>query len=132
MDNALCLLEPSEIQVLYEDREFLGHVWNQGLAQRDILICVRLRLDTLVDGWPARDWIQDLKPSDTGLWVEEVEVCGQPMNVTLTYTQDGEALIIASNARSVTKIQAGYRRRFRIECLFRALEIKEFKLEIPI
>ena len=51
------------------------------------------------------------------------------MNVTLTYTQDGEALIIASNAGSVTKIQVGYRRRFRIECLFRALKTKGFKRE---
>lgn len=129
MDDALCLLEPTEIQVLYADREFLGHVWIQGLAQRGIPICVRLRSDTLVDEWPARDWLQDLKPGDTGLWVEEVEVCGQPMNVTLTYTQNGEALIIASNAGSVTKIQAGYRKRFRIECLFRALKTKGFKLE---
>jgi len=129
MDDALCLLEPSEIQVLYADREFLGHVWIQGLARRGIPICVRLRLDTLVDEWSARDWLQDLKPGDTGLWVEDVEVCGQPMNVTLTYTQDGEALIIGSNAGSVTKIQAGYRKRFRIECLFRALKTKGFKLE---
>lgn len=129
MDDALCLLEPSKIQVLYADREFLGHVWIQGLAQRGIPICVRLRSDTLVDEWPARAWLQILKPGNTGLWVEEVEVCGQPMNVTLTYTQDGEALILASNAGSVTKIQAGYRKRFRIECLFRALKTKGFKLE---
>ena len=129
MDDALCLLKPSEIQVLYVDQEFLGHVWIQALARRDIPICVRLRLDTLVDEWPARDWLQVLKPVDTGLWVEDVEVCGQPMNVTLTYTQDGEALIIASNAGSVTRIQAGYRKRFRMECLFRALKTKGFKLE---
>ncbi|WP_407572814.1 IS4 family transposase [Deinococcus altitudinis] len=129
MDDALCLLEPSEIQVLYADREFIGHTWIQGLACKGIPICVRLRSDTLVDEWPARDWLQDLEPSDTGLWVEDVEVCGQLMNVTLTYTQDGQALIIANNAGSVTKIQAGYRKRFRIECLFKALKIKGFKLE---
>jgi len=51
------------------------------------------------------------------------------MNVTLTYTQDGQALIIASNAGSVTTIQVNYRKRFRIECLFRALKTKGFKLE---
>ena len=67
MDDALCLLEPSEIQVLYADREFLGHVWIQGLARRGIPICVRLRSDTLVEEWPARDWLQNLKPGDTGL-----------------------------------------------------------------
>jgi len=51
------------------------------------------------------------------------------VDVTLTYTQDGEALIIASNAGSVTTIQGDYRKRFRIECLFRALKTKGFKLE---
>jgi len=126
MDDALCLLKPSALQVLYADREFLGHVWIQGLARRGMPICIRLRSDTLVDEWPAMEWLQDLKPADPGLWVEEVEVCGHPMNVTLTSTQDGEALMIASNAGS---IQAGYRKRFRIECLFRALKTKEFKLE---
>jgi len=129
MDNALCLLEPADIQVLYADREFIGHAWIQGLACRGIPICVRLRLDTVIDEVPARDWLQDLQPGERGIWVEQVDVYGQPMNVTLTYTQDGEALIIASNAGSVTRIQAGYRKRFRIECLFRALKTKGFKLE---
>ncbi len=129
MDDALCLLSASRIQVLYADREFIGHEWIQGLAFKGIPICVRLRLDTVVDEWPARDWLQDLQPGDTGIWVEQVDVCGQPMNVTLTYTQDGEALIIASNAGSVTTIQTRYRKRFRIECLFRALKTKGFKLE---
>ncbi|MGY2897066.1 IS4 family transposase [Deinococcus sp. UYEF24] len=129
MDDALCLLKAKEIGVLYADREFVGHTWIQGLACRGIPICVRLRQDIAIDEWPAREWLQDLKPGDTGIWVEQVDVCGQPMNVTLTYTQDGEALIIASNTGSVTKIQAGYRKRFRIECLFRALKTKGFKLE---
>ena len=60
--------------MLYADREFIGHVWIQGLARRGVPICVRLRLDTLVDEWPARDWLQILKPVDTGLWVEDVDV----------------------------------------------------------
>jgi len=51
------------------------------------------------------------------------------MNVALTYTQDGEALIIVSNAGSVTRLQAGYQKRFRIERLFRARKTKGFKLE---
>jgi hypothetical protein len=129
MDDALHLLDASQIRVFYADREFISYAWIQGLASRGIPICVRLRLDTVIDEWPARDWLQDLKLGGTGLWVEQVNLYGQPMNVTLTYTQDGEALIIASNAGSVTMIQASYRKRFRIECLFRALKTKGFKLE---
>jgi len=55
VDDALRLLKLSEIQVLCADREFLGHVWIQCLARRGIPIYVRLRLDTLVDEWSARD-----------------------------------------------------------------------------
>jgi len=82
----------------------------------------------VVDEVPARDWLQDLQSGDTGIWFEQVDVYGQPMNFALTYTHDGEALIIASNAGSVTKIQAGYRKRFRIECLFRELKTKGFNI----
>ncbi|UQN09631.1 transposase [Deinococcus sp. QL22] len=64
-----------------------------------------------------------------GLLVEDTVVCGQPMNVVLTYTRDGEALIIASNVGAVTTIQTRYQRRFLIECLFRALKSKGFQLE---
>ncbi|WP_230287367.1 hypothetical protein [Deinococcus sp. 12RED42] len=51
------------------------------------------------------------------------------MNMVLTHTRDGEALIIASNAGAVTTIQTRYRRRFLIACLFRALGSKGFQLE---
>ena len=51
------------------------------------------------------------------------------MNVTLTWTQDGEARIIASNTGSVTTIQGSYRKPLRTECLFRVLKTKGFKLE---
>jgi hypothetical protein len=129
MDDALCLLSAADIRVLYADREFIGYDWIQGLAHRGIPICVRLRSDTLLDDWTAQDWLSRLQTGTAGLLVEDTVVYGQPMNVVLTYTQDGEALIIASNAGTVTTNQSRYRRRFLIECLFRALKSKGFQLE---
>ncbi|MFB9993879.1 transposase [Deinococcus oregonensis] len=64
-----------------------------------------------------------------GILVDQAEVYGQPMNVVLTYTQDGEVLVIASTSGAASRILSGYRKRFRIECLFRALKSKGFKLE---
>ncbi|WP_233218905.1 hypothetical protein [Deinococcus arcticus] len=113
MDDALCLLPASQIRVLYADREFVGHDWIQGLAQKGIPICVRLRRDTHIEEWSAQDWLGRLQTDRAGLLVEQVEVYGQPMNVVLTYTADEEALIIASNTGTVTAIQAQYRKRFR-------------------
>ncbi|MHA0044359.1 transposase [Deinococcus sp. PEB2-63] len=129
MDDALCLLSAADIRVLYADREFVGYDWVQGLARRGIPICVRLRRDTLLDDWTAQDWLSRVQTGQAGLLVEDTVVYGQPMNVVLTYTQDGEALIIASNAGAVTTIQSRYGRRFLIECLFRALKSKGFHLE---
>lgn len=96
---------------------------------RGIPLCVRLRLDTLIDNWRSDDWWARLRLEASGLWYEDILVYGQPMNVILTRTPDGEALIIASNTGSVMTIQARYRRRFRIECLFRALKTKGFNLK---
>ncbi|MFC5850240.1 hypothetical protein [Deinococcus petrolearius] len=101
----------------------------QGLARRGISICVRLRRDTLMNDWTAMDWLSRLQTGRAGLLVEDTVVCGQPMNVVLTHTRDGEALIIASHAGGVTTIQTRYRRSFLIECLFRALKSRSFQLE---
>jgi hypothetical protein len=129
LDDALTLLSSAQVRVLYADREFIGQDWSAGLVKRGIPLCVRLRLDTIMDDWRADDWLARLRPEATGLWCEDLLVYGQPMNVVLTKTPDGEALIIASNTGSVMTIQARYRRRFRIECLFRALKTKGFNLE---
>ncbi|UBV45387.1 hypothetical protein LAJ19_19835 (plasmid) [Deinococcus taeanensis] len=88
-----------------------------------------MRRDSPMDEWSAQDWLGRLQTGSAGLLVEHVEVYGQPMNVVLTFTPDGDALIIASNTGAVTAIQAQYRHRFRVECLFRALKSKGFKLE---
>lgn len=129
LSDVLCLLSCREIAVLYADREFIGQEWIQGLARAGIRICVRVRQDTLIDDLPASDWLQGLQPGRTGILVDGAEVYGQPMNVVLTYTGEGEALVIASNAGPARHILSGYRKRFRIECLFRALKSKGFNLE---
>ncbi len=129
MSDVLCLLSCREIAMLYADREFIGQDWITKLSRAGIPLCVRLRQDTFIDGSPARDWLQGLQPGMKGILVDRAEVYGQPMNVVLTYTQDGEALVIASTSGSASRILSGYRKRFRIECLFRALKSKGFKLE---
>ncbi|GHG41404.1 hypothetical protein GCM10017784_40390 [Deinococcus indicus] len=87
-----------------------------------------MRSDTLMDDWTAKDWLSRLQSGMAGLLVEDTVVYGQPMNVVLTRIRDGESLTIASNAGAVTTIQTRYRRRFLIECLFRTLKSKGFRL----
>jgi len=58
-----------------------------------------------MDNWTVKDWLSRLPPGCAGLLVEDPVVHGQPMNVVLTSTPDGETLIIASNSGVVTTIQ---------------------------
>lgn len=43
--------------------------------------------------------------------LEGVEVYGLPMNVVLTWTDQGEPLIVPSNATAASRILKGYRKR---------------------
>lgn len=129
LDNALTLLSCCEVATIYADREFIGQAWIEGLAERGLPITVRLRVDSRIDGLPAGEWLGDVKPNRTVVFVDDAEVYGVPMNVVLTRTDQGEPLIVASNATAASRILKGYRKRWKIECLFRALKTKGFRLE---
>lgn len=83
----------------------------EGLSDRGILVTIRVRLDTLIDDLPAREWLSGLKPGIEGILVDWVTVHGISMNVVLTYANDGQALIIASNAIQAHRILSAYRQR---------------------
>ena len=82
-----------------------------------------------IEGLPAGEWLGDLQPGKKALLLDGLEVYGLPMNVVLTWTDQGEPLIVASNATAASRILKGYRKRWKIECLFRALKTKGFRLE---
>ncbi|CAM3197079.1 Mobile element protein [Deinococcus saxicola] len=128
-DEALTLLDCREVATVYADREFIGQAWIEGLAERGLPITVRLRVDSRIDGLPAGEWLHGLQPGNEKLLVERAEVYGLPMNVVLTWTDQGEPLIVASNATAARQILKGYRKRWKIERLFRALKTKGFNLE---
>ncbi|WP_193352044.1 hypothetical protein [Deinococcus gobiensis] len=61
LDDALTLLSAAQVRVLYADRGFIGQDWSAGLVARGIPLCIRLRLDTLIDDWRTDDWSVRLK-----------------------------------------------------------------------
>ncbi|CAM3176647.1 Mobile element protein [Deinococcus saxicola] len=129
LDEVLTLLDCCDVATIYADREFIGQAWIQGLAERGLPITVRLRVDTRIEGLPAGEWLGDLQPGKKAILLDGLEVYGLPMNVVLTWTDQGEPLIVASNATAASRILKGYRKRWKIECLFRALKTKGFRLE---
>ncbi|QFP78344.1 transposase [Deinococcus sp. AJ005] len=129
LDEALTLVDCCEVATIYADREFVGQAWIQGLAERGLPITVRLCVDTRIEDLPAGEWLGGLQPGKKAMLLDGVEVEGLPMNVVLTRTDQGEPLIEASNATAASRILKGYRKRWKIECLFRALKTKGFRLE---
>lgn len=91
--------------------------------------CVRLRRDTLRDDWTAKDWRSRLQTGRAGLLVKTMVVSGQPINVVLTTTRDGDALIIARHADAVTTIWTRFRLRFLGPYRLLALKSEDFQLE---
>ncbi|WP_192930913.1 hypothetical protein [Deinococcus sp. AJ005] len=55
LDEALLLLDCGEVATIYAAREFIGQAWIQGLAERDLLITVRLCVDIRIEDLPAGD-----------------------------------------------------------------------------
>lgn len=129
LQDALEILDCQDILSLYGDREFIGQDWVDGLIDRGIPVTIRLRHTTMIDGLPSSEWLSDLQPRTVGVLLDDVEVFGAPMNVAATFTADGEMLLVASNALPAHKILKAYRKRWKIECLFRALKSKGFQLE---
>ena len=129
LEDALEILHCQDIFTLYGDREFIGQDWVDGLIDRGIPVTIRLRHTTSIDGLPGSEWLSDLQPGAVGVLLDDVEVFGSSMNVVGTFTADGEMLLVASNAMKSHKILKAYRKRWKIECLFRALKSKGFQLE---
>ncbi|CAM3539884.1 hypothetical protein DESA109040_15745 [Deinococcus saxicola] len=115
LDEALTLMDCCEVATIYADREFIGQAWIQGLAERGLPITVRLRVDARIDDLPAGEWLGGLQPRKKAMLLDSVEVYGLPMNVVLTWTDQGEPLIVASNATAASRILKGYRKRWKIE-----------------
>lgn len=128
LDDALTLLSVRQIAVVIADREFIGQDWMEHLWTHGIPFCIRVRNNLSVDGFPAASWFTGLQTGEQGCIAHEVEVCGLPLNVAATVDRDGELVIVAGNASAATLLTL-YGRRWKIECLFRQLKTKGFRLE---
>ncbi|BDP41638.1 IS4 family transposase [Deinococcus aetherius] len=128
LDDALTLLTAQQVEVLIADREFIGHDWLDDLLTRGVHCCIRLRNNTLLDDLPASQWWPNLGVGERGLITHDVEVHGLPLQVAATIGQDGERVIVAGNVPAA-RLLALYRKRWKIECLFRHLKSKGFRLE---
>lgn len=140
------VVDPSEVNVVLADREFISAKWLRWLQSRDIPFVVRLRSDRRVGltpegpSLPARMFARPLRIGTERVLGGERYIFGadeKPAQVRVVCRRiapaSGETgdrfLILATWGIDPEKATALYRRRWEIETLFGALKSRGYRLE---
>ena len=128
LEDLFCLLDPQRVGVLLADREFIGAKWFDTLWTWKVPFCIRIRDDTRIDDVPAGEFFADVQSGQTVLMGHELLCYGLPLSVSVTLSPERVRVIVASTL-PVEQALSEYRKRWRIECLFRHLKTGGFRLE---
>ncbi len=120
----LKLLPAKRWKVLVADREFLGGDWFSFLRKRRVKRCIRIRLDTWVDGQRVSEAFQHVQAGQVVGLLDKASV----MQVVVTRDRDGGLFVLATDLL-IADTRAVYRLRFSIECSFSAMKTRGFGLE---
>lgn len=121
-------LPASRWKVLVADREFIGQDWFSFLRRRRVRRCIRIRLDTLVDGACVADAFQDVRIGQVLGLFERAYVYGNLMQVVVTRSPAGDLVALATDLK-IWETRATYRLRWSIECTFSSMKSRGFDLE---
>jgi len=123
------------IECLIGDREFIGKLWFKYLIDNNIKFVIRLKYNTRVSrikgGFsPAKNFFRQLKAGEAMQLDGMRKVFGFNLYVTGMKLPNGELLILVSNvAASCDQVLNDYKKRWGIECLFKALKSQGFDFE---
>ena len=128
LEDLFTLLEPKRVAMLLGDREFIGAAWFETLWLWAVLFCIRIKDDTRLDDLHAGEFFADLAPGETVVMGHTLCCYGVPLTVAALLSPQRERVLIASTLCN-KHIFKWHGQRFRIECLFRHLKTKGFRLE---
>ena len=127
LERYLALFGAGSIAWLLADREFIGGRWLEFLMENKIFFAVRVKENSLVplqDGrcyqlktLLRRPFGFKLLHSQPARFKATDPSLGFPLKFAAKRLKKGDLLIVVSNARGQSALQA-YRRRWQIECLF--------------
>jgi hypothetical protein len=151
LERFLAAVDPTSIEAVVADREFIGTQWLRHLKAREIPFAVRLRSDrriglasqdSLSDGpaLPARMFARPLSVGQERILDGERHLSGTEGDQVATWVvvkriapasrkTDDQFLIVATWGIDPNAATTLYRRRWEIETLFGALKSRGFKLE---
>lgn len=130
LKSLIDILGQQPIQMLVMDREFIGQAWLSWLKQEDIPFCVRVPKHhkiLLPDGECLRAE-EVMAQNNPPYYRQQVIVDGVVVNLSLSYSADGELLYLVGTAQPQT-LKSWYKRRWSIEVFFQALKQRGFNLE---
>ena len=124
-----------KIDYIVGDREFIGKDWIQYLVDKNIKLRFRIKHNTLIScarggNAPARNFARQLRCKESMQLKGMRKVFGIDLYVTMMRLSNNEYLLIVSNDdASCEQILDDYRKRWNIECLFKALKSQGFDFE---
>jgi Transposase DDE domain len=133
LDDFLEVFPEVEVAYVTGDREFLGELWIDYLNNtRKLPLRIRIRhSDKLYDGQrflKAQVLFSHLQPGERMVLKNRRRVWGHWLHVSALRLEDGELLIVISDAKPHQAIQ-DYAQRWGIETLFGCLKTRGFCLE---
>jgi len=135
MRRYLALFEPSSIELLLADREFIGAEWLKFLIENDISFAIRARQDlhfALADGklWSLSTLLRNKRAGRAvhtcDVFLPETDLI---LHVAAKRIKNGEWLIVLTNNADAKHALRTYRRRWAVECLFADAKTRGFNLE---
>jgi transposase len=123
------------IQYITGDREFIGKLWFKYLIDNNIKFVIRLKCNTKVSringGFsPVKNFFHQLKIGEAMQLDGMRKVFGLNLYITGMKLPSGELLIVASYVSDICdQVLNDYKKRWGIECLFKALKCQDFDFE---
>lgn len=129
LERLLKFLPVDQLEVLLADREFIGGDWFAYLCEQNLPFVIRVRKDTLGDGWfHLFKFFQHLPLGEHKVLKQRYCIFGVELAVAGAHLTDGEYIIVVSN-RNPKVALSSYAKRWQIECLFKALKSSGFDFE---
>ena len=131
MQALLKILDPSRIQAVVCDREFIGCQWFKWLDEQGLTYHLRIKENALLQGdkkeKAVRTLFGDLTLQQARILRKRRHIYGHAVYLAAVRLED-EYLIVASN-RDPGQALKRYQKRWGIECLFSALKKRGFDFE---
>ena len=134
INRFISIFGASSIECLLADREFVGRNWFRYLSENNIKIRIRIKQDALLGKRrggmaPAKNFCRSLKTGETFCLNGKRDLWGVSVYITCMRLES-EYLIVASfDMPGGMEIISDYKKRWKIETMFKALKSGGFNFE---